>query len=103
MRKEYILKRDNGSRVKIVAEFGEGYYSGIGYRTSVYTCEKGKRTWKPSFDSDCYKYRGLNMEERKRFRHQSQYDYVTEEEIHNTKVMLWESLKPRQIEEKWNE
>lgn len=96
MRKEVVLKRKNGSRVRIVTEyFTERYIRGGGcYRTSVFTCEKGKRTWKPSFNCDCYKYRRLNMDDRRDYEYQSQFDHITEEELLAAKMSLWEDMKP---------
>lgn len=64
------------------------------YRTEVFICEKGKRTWKTPFDCTSYKYRELSMDEREDFEYQSQFDYVTEEELLAAKMSLWEAVKP---------
>lgn len=95
MRKETILKREDGSRVKVMVEYyTERYIQKDSYKTKVFTCKKGKRTWKPTFDCDCYKYRGLSMDDRREFEYQSQFDYITEEELLAVKMSLWEDMKP---------
>lgn len=95
MRKDTIIKREDGSRVKITAEYiTERYIQQDNYRTRVYICGKGKRTWKPTFDTDCYNYRRLSRDERRNFEYQSQFEYVTEEELLAAKISLWEDMKP---------
>lgn len=95
MKTEKILKREDGSRVKIIVDYyTERYMQKQGYSTLVFTCEKGKRTWKPSFDEDCYRYRTLSMEDRKVFEEESKFNHVTEEELLDAKMLLWQMMKP---------
>lgn len=95
MRTEKILRREDGSRVKITVEYyTERYMQKQGYSTLVFTCEEGKRTWKPSFDGDCYRYCTLSLEDRKVFEEESQLNHVTEEELLDAKMLLWKMMKP---------
>lgn len=93
MTHEVILKRDNGSRVKIIVTiptFGGKFE----YSIDVLTCEKGKRTWKVPYDEDGYKYRGMSTNDRALFRSKSILLSVSPEEIYRAKLQLWEKIKP---------
>lgn len=94
---EAILKRDDGTRVKITVEYySDSVYSSksLEYKVIVSYCNKGKRTWMLTYNADGYKYRKLSMEERRIFVKESYLDYVTEKEILEVKLALWESIKP---------
>jgi len=90
---ETVIRREDGSRVKIKAYF-HAEYRDIEYRCDVYTCEPKKRTWKNVYDSNCYKYRCLSMEDRKKYVAEKELEVVSPEELHQAKINLWESLKP---------
>ena len=96
MRHEKIIRREDGSRVKIcVSIFVSGYANKhYEYRSHVLTCEKGKRTWKGTYSTNCHNYRSLSMDERRKHEHESQFNAVTLDEIHQAKTELWQSIKP---------
>ena len=89
---EKIIKREGGSRVKI--SVGTHFNRGIEYTINVATCKKGKRTWVGTYDSDCYRYRELTMGERRAFEYKSYLKVVTEEELQEARLELWEAMKP---------
>lgn len=89
-----IIRRDDGSRVKISVSLYELYRGRAVYGEEVETCAKGKRTWRPSYNRDDYKYRGLSMGERKLHVLACNRKIATEAEILAVKIELWESLKP---------
>ena len=93
MHTEKIIKREDGSRVKIRTH--PFIDQEVIYKVYVSTCKKGKRTWIRTYDSDCYKYRGLSMDERGAFEYNSYLKVVTEEEIQEVRLELWEAMKPK--------
>jgi len=90
---EKIIRREDGSRVKIELEFRHDYRN-IEYVTAVFTCGKRKRTWEPTYDRDGYHYRGLSMDDRLEFAHDSQFSVISKEELLEAKTEYWESLRP---------
>lgn len=90
---EKIIRRDDGSRVRIEIEIRNDHRT-IEYITAVFTCEKRKRTWKPTYDRDGYNYRGLGMDGRKNFAYDSQFEAISNEELLAAKTEYWESLRP---------
>ncbi len=86
-----ILRRDNGSRVKITIQFSSHPF--FGYTTTVHSCSKGKRTWINVVDTNYYIYRDLDMEGRRKYEVKKQNAYVTKQEILETKLELWEEMK----------
>jgi len=91
---EKILKRPDGTRVKIIVSFWD---SRTGYRydiEDVRTCAKGKRTWVPVQDSNCYSYRRLSLDDRAKEKVKEELKVVTKEEVLQAKLELWEKLKP---------
>lgn len=71
------------------------------YRSSyelvgVYTCEKGKRTWKNCVDTNSVYYRKLDKLGRKQYEKNKISELVTKDEIYQAKLELWNSLKPKQ-------
>jgi hypothetical protein len=95
MMHEKILKRDDGSRVKIKVSLNNYLSRGnLQYSTMVFSCEKGKRTWRSTFNSDDYTYRKLSMDGRREFEYKSQFNIVTEIELQQARLELWEKLKP---------
>lgn len=95
MRHEKILKRQDGSRVRIVAELHIGYTDSKP-RWSFYamTCEPGKRTWRSACDTDSYSYRNLDMAERLLAVRDAALSVATKDEIESAMLELWEIVKP---------
>jgi hypothetical protein len=93
-RLEKMIKREDGSRIKIIVEIFNVNYGSLQYKSSVLHCDKGKRTWRGTFNSDDYEYRGLSMDDRRKFEYESQLEFVSDQEILQAKIELWESLKP---------
>lgn len=91
---ETILKRPDGSRVKIVARITGRYYSEIGFDVIVYVCKPGKRTWESLIDENDFGYRRLSLDNREKMLKQKQLEIVTPQEIYEAKLKLWESFKP---------
>lgn len=93
-RHEKIIKRKDGSRVRIIVDLIDFSYGNPTYRAIIHICEKRKRTWRSTFDSNCYAYRELSMEERRKHEHESQLKFISEDELLQAKLELWETLKP---------
>lgn len=96
MKHEKIIKREDGSKVKISISFYSDSFrpESDKYRVAVQTCAKRKRTWINVTNSDDYSYRCLSMDERSKFAKEKQLEYVSKEEILSAKLELWEKLKP---------
>lgn len=94
LRTEKILRREDGSRVKICVELFEVSHQRMEYRFSVQTCGKGKRTWNDCVDFDDFRYRALSMSERREFEIAESMEIISREELLNAKLSLWESLRP---------
>lgn len=95
MKKEFIFKREDGTRHRIDIEFllnHKGYF----YRVSVYVCPSGKRTFKKIDVTDDYIFRGLPFggKERAEFELNEFLKYVTKSEIMACKLDTWQALKP---------
>jgi hypothetical protein len=97
MQQEKIIKRDDGSRVKIITTVQE-LCGNVVYRTSVYYRESGKRLWRSNFSTEDYGYRKLPFEEKQIFIENKNLEYATKEEIYAEKVSIWESIKPKESE-----
>ena len=94
MQYETIIKRPNGKRVKITSHFYYDRVRGPQYTFTVEWCDKGKRKWEPSFDSNEFSYRRLNIKERLKYHLQKHYEHVTIEEVEANHLALWQSMKP---------
>lgn len=93
MNHEKIIVKENGDKVKLRIDFFILSLSKPSYKITMYLCEKGKRKYNEvKFDS--YEYRKLTMEERSGFEYQKFLEYLSEEEIHQAKLEVWEKLKP---------
>tara|TARA_R110002020_G_scaffold213427_1_gene420199 strand:- start:7656 stop:7976 length:321 start_codon:yes stop_codon:yes gene_type:complete len=66
MQTERIIRLDNGDRCKIRTYLNDSYNT-ASWTQDLHICPKGKRTFKPLVDSNCYKYRALSMDERQKF------------------------------------
>ena len=93
MRHETILKREDKSSVRITAK---RYLEGQKPVYYVIVEVKGfrKRNWSSLELGDDYTYRGKSMKDRKVMQMGEYLKHCTISEIHQTKLKLWEKLKP---------
>lgn len=92
---EEILKRDDGSKVKLSIHFRSDWYrSYFEYKVNVEICKPKKRTWEVVVDLDDWHYRRLTMPEREQLKENEYLKYVTPQEILAAKLKCWEKLKP---------
>lgn len=95
MKTELILKRDDGKQVQIIASCSCGTFEKPRYTIEVYYRHPPKRKWTPVFDSNSFEYRRESFPEgRYAYESKKQLLHVSEDEIQNAKLKLWESLKP---------
>lgn len=99
IRKETILRREDGTRVRIHTELKQDYNSRGNpycYVQRVDTCEKGRRTWQPSHDENSYVFRNLPFggPEREAHINAMQLKLVTTAELYGAATELWEQMKP---------
>lgn len=95
MRHEKIIKRADGSRVKIIVMFYlTEYREGPNYMTEVITCPPGKRTFYGVVDGDDYRFRAMTMEERAVYAEEQKLKHVSAEELLSAKLELWQLIKP---------
>ena len=93
MNSETILRREDGTRVKIDSDVYLQHSKAI-YRINVLLCKKGKRKFIDVVDGDNWERRELSMEDRKKWDLEQQLKHVTIEEIMSALFELWEKLKP---------
>lgn len=93
MNHEKILRRDDGSRVKIKVWFFE-YRGKLDWRFQTFVCQKGKRTWTSPVNRDDYAWRKLNQEDRKTENIRRSLTLASPEEVHEALLEAWELLKP---------
>ena len=91
---EKIIRRDDGSRVRIGVALREFNYGHVQYKEEVHVCAKGKRAWVVTYNRDDYRYRRMSMEERDAYKLHCNRMVATEQEILMAKTELWESLRP---------
>jgi hypothetical protein len=95
MRHEKILKRQDGSRVRILVEFRvEWSASKPVWDFVVYACEKGKRTWTAPCNDNDYWFRGLSMEDQAKLKREKSLMLASVEEVESAMLELWETLRP---------
>lgn len=95
MKHEKLIKREDGSRVKIDVEFYANSIMGEHrYLYRVLICGKGKKKFTNPANTDSYEYRSLSMPDRRKYEERQYLEYVTNEEILATKLELWNKLKP---------
>lgn len=95
MKHEKIIKRPDGTRVKIdVSLYLDIYRNNAQYDVDVTICAPGKRTFREVYSGDDYLFRKLSMQDRAAFILESQLKVVTAEEIYAAKLEAWELLKP---------
>lgn len=96
MQHEEIIKRQDGAQYRIRVRLHVDSYSEIfEYRIDVMYKPKRKRTWLqlPQELSD-WEYRSLSLEDRRKATHKNYVKFVSQEEIDNVKMILWQKLKP---------
>lgn len=95
MKHEKIIKRDDGSRVRITVELvvewcrNEARWSFV-----VHSCDKGKRKWKTPVNHDDYSWRKLGMEERREEDHRRSLQLASPQEVEEAMLELWQKIKP---------
>lgn len=95
MNLELIHKREDGSKVKIIARCWMGGISDMmQYEIDVVRQPPGKRKFFDVVDTDDYSYRKLSLPDRQTERLRLQLQYVTREEMLEAKLKLWHMLKP---------
>lgn len=95
MRHKKIIKRSDGSQVKIDVRFwADSSRDEFNYRINVSTCAPKKRTWKYLGFDDNYEYRQLDLQERIKFVESKQLEIVSSKEVLQAKLELWEKIKP---------
>jgi hypothetical protein len=95
MKHEKIIRRDDGSRVKIEVQLLLDFYSDAAeWRFATYKCEKGKRTWEPAADPFAYELRGLADKGKKARERHLKLQLATEEEVEAVMLELLAEIKP---------
>ncbi len=94
---EKTVKRENGDRVIIRVNFYvDNYSSDIkgNYMVSLGLLPFRKRKVHYLSNGDNYTCRAMNTQDREKFNHVENLKYVSEQEILEAKMELWELLKP---------
>jgi len=95
MRHEKILKRKDGSKVKIVVKFSCDYIaSGPHWEIDVYLCEPGKRIWRQAIDRDSYTFRKLDKQGQAAETLRAALLHISKEEAVGAMSEVWTQLKP---------
>lgn len=93
---ETILKRPDGSRVKIVVRFIPEWSSNdCIYKSDVMICRPKKRTFYNPINDLTPAYRCMSREARCEFIENEYLKYVTEAEILEAKRELWKKMEPK--------
>lgn len=94
MKIEHLMKKDNGLEVKLIVRLiTDPYSSRFKWTLEGFYRIKPKRKFESVVHKGYY-YRSLNPEERTKLHYKALLEYVTEEDIYNAKMVLWESIKP---------
>lgn len=94
MKLEKIFERPDGSKVKLsVGLWLNSYQMCCDYPLQLFYWKKGGRSW-IHLDFDGYDYLKLNPDERKAYELKEILKFVTVQEVMQTKMELWELLKP---------
>lgn len=91
---EKIIKRADGTRIKIVVRFYTDMITGPIWEYFILKCEPLKRTWFAAVDFDSYTYSGLNQEQKQEFERIENLKHASAEEIQTAMLEMWESIKP---------
>lgn len=100
---EKIFKREDGSQVKVTVSLITNnslvHSHRCGYEFDVQIKGFRKREWKYTWGGDDWDYRKLGHNDRVKFILEKKMQHVTKTELHNLYLELWESLKPKLIED----
>ena len=96
MKHSKILKRDDGSRVKIEVELKREYHcQNFSWSYEVYKCANGKRTWVSP--RPAYSYSRKTQEEIVSEAYEESLRRASPSEIYEVMTELWSKLKPESI------
>lgn len=96
MRHEKILKRDDGSRVKIVIKFCCDFTAlEATWNYEVFFCKPRKRTWTPATDRDSYTFRKLDRAGKEAEIQRQALLRITQQELYDTMRELWLTMEPK--------
>lgn len=93
MQYDKIYQRDDGLKIRIRISYWHSSYDSV-WSISVLTCQKGKRSWVPTVDSNSYSYRKLSQEDRNKYVIEQALKYLSQDEIETAMIECWQSLKP---------
>lgn len=96
MKNEKIFTRENGTQYLIQISFvHDSFRETFEYMVQVLTREKGKRNWNniPQQLSE-YDIRKMDWEEQKEYHYRNSLRFVSEQEIMEAKIELWNKLNP---------
>lgn len=99
MKTEKKFTRENGTQYLIQISFvPDSFRETFEYRVNVWTREKGKRNWNniPQQLSE-YDIRKMSWEEKKEYNYKNSLRFVSEEEIMEAKLELWNKLNPQNV------
>lgn len=98
MNHEKIIKRNDGSRVKIeVSVYFDPYYSNKPvYRFQSSECKKGKRKFISPHSSNDYAWRSLSSKDRVAYQEKKYLSLCTLQEVNTAYIELWQILKPKE-------
>jgi hypothetical protein len=96
MKHEKIIKREDGSRVKILVDLESGWLDRdcVKWEYAVRVCAPNKRTWLRPYDPESFLFRRLNKEDKERFIFKEMLKHVTKEELQEAAMELWNKIKP---------
>lgn len=97
MKHEKIFKRDDGTQYRVDVRIHLDTYRNetANYFVDVYFRKKNKRNWDSIHShKDDYEYRNLSMEQRREYDKNNILKFLSEDEVHESKLELWELLKP---------
>lgn len=95
MKHEKIIKRDDGSRVRITVELAvEWNRDESRWSFVVHSCDKGKRTWRTPVNHDDFSWRKLGTEERREEDQRRSLTLASREEVEQVMLELWQKIKP---------
>lgn len=95
MTHEKVIDKGSLGLVKIIVWiFQDNMRAPHKYSVEVQKKSPYKRKWQNVIDTDNYLYRRIPFKDRDYFEYSEMLKYVTEEEIKQAKLELWEKLKP---------
>lgn len=96
MKHEKIIRRDDGSKVRIIVELRVELFQELhSWLFNVDLCEKGKRTWFSSCDIDEYQSRRMKADQFVMAKQKAALKYVSEQEVELVMLELWEKIRPK--------